>query len=541
MAKRQRIVLDRRAFLQLSGASLAACGAALALSRPAYAEIADPESGTPESFTIADLIESIDDPEIERFASTGTLSLWIAGAFAASLSRMPNLPTNIAEFLRSPTVISQSVWSRLPEPILHAGPIHIVDDWIYRQIWHRLPPTRRAYYHVAGGVSYRTPQEAFNVYRTIPLRIVMGGEEALSKFHQNKHWSHIVPDSRGGSNLASNGIFENALDNMRRGDRPMTKAEFDRAQLALIREAEQVRLDHLSRVEERLAKSQITSIRRGLSSPAFTRTITSAARPIIPGAVAFTLVEVAVVVLEEGLLYHDGKIDRSDLFSRVAARVGKDALFAVGVLGIVLGLVMVVPALGALLTTLAPVLVVMPFLLYGRRFYDLSTEWLQRIGFEPVIAAWNETKEIPKQAWAQAASSLESFQEAARIASERALRSAGDASDWAMQGIGGFSEDALHGIGDFSDSAWQGIGGAPTSVFQGTRGITVRTWQGVGGISDGAIEGIGDFSDRALHGVGDFSERAWQGAGEFSDGALEEIGDFPVRSVGRNRQCQNTC
>ena len=277
----------------------------------------------------------------------------------------------------------------------------------------------------------------------------MGGEEALSKFHQNKHWSHIVPSSKGGSNLASNGIFENALVNMRRGDRPMTRAAFDRAQLALVREAEQVRLDHLSHVEERLAKSQITSLRKGLGSPALIRTLTSAARSFLPGAVAFAVVEVAVAALEEGLRYNDGEISLTELFSSVAARVGKDSLFAVGVLGIVLGLVMVVPALGSLLTSLAPVMVVMTFLLYGDRFYSLSTEWVQRIGFEPVIAAWSNTKEIPKQAWAQAANSFESFQIAARGASEKALKSAGDASERAWQGIGGFSEDALHGIGDY--------------------------------------------------------------------------------------------
>ena len=516
MAKRRRIVLDRRSFLQLSGASIAACGLHLAFNRPAHAEVADPTGESIGSYTIDDLIARIDDPEIEKYASTGTLSLWIAGAFASSLSRMPNLPTNISDFLRSPTVISQSIWSRLPEPILHAGPIHIVDDWIYRQTWLKLTPTRRATYHVAGGVPYRTAEEALNVYKTIPLRIVMGGEEALSKFHQNKQWSHINPSSKGGSTLASNGIFENALDNLRRGDAPMTKAEFDRAQLALLREAEQVRLDRLSRAEERLTKSQITSLRKGLSSPALTRTLTTAGRSFLPGAVAFTLVEVAVVVLEEGLRFHDGEINRSELFSRVAARVGKNALFAVVALGIVLGLVMVVPALGALLTTVAPVLVVMPFLLYGSRFYSLSAEWLQRIGFESVVATWNETKEIPKQAWAQAASSFESFQKAARDASQKALKSASDAS-----------ERALQGIGDLSDSAWQGIGGAPTSVIQGTRGFTIRTWQGAGEFSGGAVDGIGDFSDRALHGIGDFSDRAWQGAGEYSDGALDGIGDFP--------------
>lgn len=527
MAKRQHIIIDRRSFLHLAGASLAACGATLALSRPAHAEAADPTGESLGSFTIDDFIERIGDSEIVKYASTGTLSLWIASAFARSLSSIPNLPVSIADYIKSPTVISQNIWSRLPEPILHAGPNHIVDDWIYRQIWLKLPPNARTYYQVAGGVPPRTPQEAFRVFKTIPLQIVMGGEEALLRFHQNKHWSHIIPKSQGGSSLASNGIFEYYLYNLWRGDETMTVAELERAKWELNEEAKRVRLRHLAHGEWELLKSQTTSLQKILRSPEFTGTLRLAARPILPGAVAFAVADVAVAVLDEGLRYHDGDIDRSELFSSVAASVGKDALFAVAVFGVILGLVMAVPALGALLASVAPVLVLMPFLLYGHRFYSLSAEWVQRIGFAPVIAAWNSTKEIPMQVWVQAASSFESIQKAARDASERALKTAGDASERAWQGIGSFSEDTLHGIGDFSDSAWQGIGGAPASVFQGTRGITIRTWQGVGGLSDGAIEGIGDFSDGAIHGIGDFSERAWQGAGEFSDGDLDGIGDFP--------------
>ena len=527
MGKRQRIVLDRRAFLQLSGASLAACGVQLALSRPVYAEIADAEDDKPESFTIADLIERTEDREVELYARTGTLSLWIASTFAASLSRMPNLPTLFADFGRNPTVGTQSIWGRLPEPILHAGPNEIVEEWIYRQVWEKLPPERRQYYHRAGSSIprpiYRTLQEAYKVYKTIPLGIALGEEEALSKFHKNKHWSHIIPSSQGGSDLASNGIFEASDKNWDRGNRPMTEIEYEQAQRALIKEAEQLRLQDLSRGERRLAKNHIASIRQGLRSPALSPALMQAARPILPGAVAFAVVEVAVVALEEGLRYHDGEISLSELFSSVAARVGKDSLFAVGVLGIVLGLVMVVPALGALLTSLAPVMVVMTFLLYGNRFYSLSTEWVQRLGFEPVMTAWNNSKEIPKQAWAQAASSFESFQKAVEYASEKALKSAGDASERAWQGIGGFSEDALHGIGDFSDGAWQGLGGAPRSAIQGTRGVAVQTWQGVEGLTDGTLEGIGDFSAGAWQGAGSATQNAVQVTTETTKGAWEWV------------------
>ena len=276
------------------------------------------------------------------------------------------------------------------------------------------------------------------MYKTIPLGIVLGEEDALRKFHEKKHWSHIIPSSQGGSDLASNGIFEASDKNWDRGNRPMTKIEFEQAQRAIIEEAEELRLKNLSRGEMRLAKNHISSIRQGLRSPALSPALMQAARPILPGAVAFAVVEVAVAVLEEGLRYHDGEISLSELFSSVATRVGKDSLFAVGVLGIVLGLVMVVPALGSLLTSLAPVMVVMTFLLYGDRFYSLSTEWVQRIGFEPVIAAWSNTKEIPKQAWAQAANSLETFRQTVEDASQNALKGAGGASERALQGIGWF-------------------------------------------------------------------------------------------------------
>lgn len=500
MAKRQHIIIGRRSFLQLAGTSLAACGVTLALSRPAYAEVADPTDESPGSFTLDDLIERIKDPELAKYASTGTLSLWIAGAFAASLSRLP-LPVSIADFVRTPSVISKNTWSRLPGSIRHAGPSHIVDDWIYRQTWLELPPNARAYYQVAGGVPPRTPQEAFRVFKTIPLQIVMGGEEALLRFHQNKHWSHIIPKSQGGSSLASNGIFEHYLYNLWRGDETMTDAELERAKWELDQEANRVRFRHLAQGEWKLLKSQTISLQKILSLPEFTGTLRLAARPMLPGAVAFAVVDVAVAVLDEGLRYHDGKIDRAELFSSVAASVGKDALFAVAVFGVILGLVMVVPALGALLASIAPILVLMPFLLYGHRFYSLSAEWVQRIGFAPVVAAWNNTKKIPKQVWAQAANSFESFQIAARDASERALKTAGDASEW----------------------AWQGIGAAPGSVIQGTQGIAARTWQGVEFSPNGTLESIGDFSAGAWQGAGSATQNAVRVTTETTSGAWDWV------------------
>ena len=512
MGKRQRIILDRRAFLQFSGASLAACGLGLALNQPARAEIADPADESPDSFTIDDLIESTNDPEIESFAKIGMLPFAIAGVFAANFSRIPNLSTIMADFVKDPSVVSKSIWARLPDTVFQAGPNRFVVDWTYRQIWEQLPPERRAYYKNAGGLPTRTTQEAFRVFKTIPLRLVMGGEEELHKFHKNKHWSHIIPKSQGGSNLASNGIFWDARKNLELGSNPMTVEDIEDAQRAINKESKEVDLGHQARSAKKLANDQLASIGKGLKSPVFRRNLLIAARPILPVAVAALAVEVTIVALEEGLRYHKGEIKLSDLFTSVSARIGKNAVTAVVVLGVVFGLMMVVPALGALFTSLAPVLVIMTFLLYGYRFYALSKEWLQRFEFGPVIAAWNETKQIPKQAWAQAASSFESFQNATREASERALRSAGDASERAWQDIG-----------VLSDSAWQGIGAAPRSVIQGTQGITARTWQGVEFFPNGALESIGDFSAGAWQGAGSASQNAVQVTTETTSGAWEWV------------------
>ena len=84
MPESSRTELSRRSFLQLSCASLAACGLHLALNRPARAEVADPESAEPDLFYIEGFTEAVKEPDVQQYARTGALPFWVAGMFAGS-------------------------------------------------------------------------------------------------------------------------------------------------------------------------------------------------------------------------------------------------------------------------------------------------------------------------------------------------------------------------------------------------------------------------------------------------------------------------
>ena len=77
----ERAKLNRRLFLQLSAASLAAGGLHVALERPALAEVPDPASEDPDLIIIDGLTEAANDPDVQQYIRTGALPFWIAGMF----------------------------------------------------------------------------------------------------------------------------------------------------------------------------------------------------------------------------------------------------------------------------------------------------------------------------------------------------------------------------------------------------------------------------------------------------------------------------
>lgn len=184
----ERVELNRRSFLQLSGASFAACGLHVALGRPALAEESDPASEAPDLIIIDGLTEAANDPDVQQYIRTGALPFWVAGMF--------------------------------------------VNVWRTNLDYISVPRDLADYYRRAG-VAYRDRAGAQAIWETIPRQIRMGGPEALRRFHSSRDWSHFIPRILGGGDSASEGIFEDRLLNQRRGSNPMMPEEIAAARRAL--------------------------------------------------------------------------------------------------------------------------------------------------------------------------------------------------------------------------------------------------------------------------------------------------------------------
>ena len=124
--------------------------------------------------------------------------------------------------------------SRLSLPGSTAGLTVVHNAWLdfaANLNWANVDPTKYLY---AGshGIS-RGMEGAHSVWQSIPESLRATGPDAVAKHLVGLDWSHIVPFSAGGSNDASNGIFESAGLNRVRGARTMTPEEIRAAQQVL--------------------------------------------------------------------------------------------------------------------------------------------------------------------------------------------------------------------------------------------------------------------------------------------------------------------
>lgn len=277
---------------------------------------------------IEGLTPAAEAPEVQQYIRAGALQFWVAGTFANNwLSNLDfnSLPTNLIDYYQ------------------RAG-------------------TRGEYRGLAGAEA---------VWETIPHSIRMAGPEALQEFRSGRDWSHIVPRSLGGSDSASNGIFEERSINQARGAATMTSEEIGLA-------------------------------RQALQTEAVRHAVTQTASVMVAAALAAAVVEGVFALMEEGLRYYDGAISRDELHSRVWKRLRKRVALAVVISGLVAGLAIVFPVFTPILGALAIPMAVVSFVMLGYRFYNLSMEWKQRTGIEPVLAAWNQTKDNSERAWQEA-------------------------------------------------------------------------------------------------------------------------------------------
>ena len=252
-----------------------------------------------------------------------------------------------------------------------------INTWRENINFGSLPEELKQYYRRAGGAA-RDTAGAQAIWNTIPLHVRLSGPAALRQFHGDRDWSHYIPRSMGGSDSVNNGIFENAIINRARGAATMSTEEISLATKAL------------ESVDLRYA-------------------VTLAARSVVAGGLAVTVVEGVFAVMEHGLQYYDGEISRAELYTQVWERLAASGLAAVAIVGIVTGLAILFPAFLPVLGALALPLAVVNFILIGHRFYTLATEWVKRVGLAPVLDAWNKAKEITADAWAASAEAFEEY------------------------------------------------------------------------------------------------------------------------------------
>ena len=257
------------------------------------------------------------DHRVLQYATTGALPFWVAGTFA--------------------------------------------NQWLRNLDFYQLPQSLINKYRDAGA-AYRSLDGAESVWRTIPEAIRREGPDALKRFHSDKDWSHIIPRSAGGNDLANNGIFEKAALNRARGATIMTGVE-------------------------------IQTARQALNSEALRSAIRQTVGLTLVGAVP-AVVETIFAVLEYGLDYQEGRITEKELYISVGKRFMTTAATAVVVSGVIAGLVMVFPVFLPILSALTIPAAAASFLLLGIRFYRLGREWLTRMGIDPTVEVWNRSKAI---------------------------------------------------------------------------------------------------------------------------------------------------
>ncbi len=210
--------------------------------------------------------------------------------------------------------------------------------------WANVDPAKYLY---AGtrGIS-RGMGEAHRVWQTVPKSLRATGPEAVTKHLAGLDWSHFVPFSDGGSNDASNGIFESAGLNRSRGARAMTATE--------IRAAHHV-----------------------LHGKAFSAALSATASRMFAGAVVGAASGCVLATMEHGLEWQQGRIDRDEMFQRIAKATGKSAGSGAAMSGMMVAVALAFPPLIPLAAHLALPLAVMGFCATGHKTLRLGVGWYE--------------------------------------------------------------------------------------------------------------------------------------------------------------------
>jgi hypothetical protein len=186
----------------------------------------------------------------------------------------------------------------------------------------------------------RSVQEAAKVFESIPAQIRAQGPEAIRNFCQDKDWSHIKAHVNGGGSEAKNGIFENFRVNRSRGGVDMTPKE-------------------------------LAAAKKVLADAAFKTAVVEIVGATIKGAIVAGVIELVFSLLENSLLYAEGKITKSKLVKKVATATAKAAIAGGVITAILLTVCMIFPPIATLLGAAAIPLAVVGIGFMGIRAWEI--------------------------------------------------------------------------------------------------------------------------------------------------------------------------
>ena len=214
--------------------------------------------------------------------------------------------------------------------------------------WSMIIPTEYVTKFVTAGTRGidRSLEEARLAWETIPEQLRALGPEELAERLDGFDWSHIVPHSKGGSNEASNGIFELAAVNRARGGQEMTAAELQAAQDVL-------------------------------SETAFEAALEEAASQMLSGAMVGAAISCVVSCLELGLQYQRGEIAKDGMYQGLGRAVAKSAGVGAAISGLMAVVALAFPALIPLAAPVMAPLAVLGFCAVGGKVVRLGKGWYE--------------------------------------------------------------------------------------------------------------------------------------------------------------------
>lgn len=222
-----------------------------------------------------------------------------------------------------------------------------LSDYVQSLDWTTIPTEYVTKFATAGtrGID-RSLEEARLVWESIPEQLRALGPEDLAERLKDFDWSHIVPHSKGGSNEASNGIFELAGLNRARGAQEMTATELQAAQDVL-------------------------------SQTAFKAALEEAASQMLSGAMVGAAISCVISCLELGLQYQRGEITKDEMYQGIGGAIAKSAGVGAAISGLVAVVSLAFPAVIPLAAPVMAPLAVLGFCAVGGKVVRLGKGWYE--------------------------------------------------------------------------------------------------------------------------------------------------------------------